>query len=257
MENKGKKVMVHKKTHKKKLRVGRCILLGILLVCAIEIIVLCVVSLCDNDRVDASALSPSTGVEVLEPTQVSSPIERFVDPNNLVYPYSTMSSDWGYDVYADGYNYYSIPNSYAMGGGMFPEVAQVYLWCVCQETGVDYYMVLALIERESGYRWYATGDSGRSKGLMQIQERWHTERMEALGVEDLYNPYSNIRVGVNYLKELQDRYLESGGAHRVLMAYNMGASGARKLWEDGTYSTAYSTQILKRAQEIRQELQEQ
>lgn len=32
------------------------------------------------------------------------------------------------------------------------------------------------------------------KGYMQIYEKWHTERMEAEGVTDLFNPYQNIRV---------------------------------------------------------------
>ena len=99
-------------------------------------------------------------------------------------------------------------------------------------------------------------DSGNSKGLMQIQERWHTERMEDLGAEDLYNPYDNMLVGVNFLKEIQDIYLDNSGAHCVLMAYNMGASGAKKLWSNGIYSTAYTRQIIQRAQEIKQELQD-
>ena len=201
----------------------------------------------------------STGdIELIQDTEsTQEPIQRYDDPNNRVFPYSLMSADWGGDVYAEGYTYYEIPRAYAMGGGMFPEVAQIYLWSICKDAGVDYYTVLALIERESGYKCYATGDSGKSKGLMQIQERWHIERMEALGVEDLYNPYVNMLVGVNYLKEIQDRYLESSGEHCVLMVYNMGASGARKLWAEGKYSTAYSTQILQRAQEIRQALQDQ
>ena len=82
---------------------------------------------------------------------------KWEDPNNDVYPYSMVSEDWGADVYEQGWKYYEIPNSYTMDGGMFPEVAQIYLWCICQEAGVDYYMALALIERESGYKYNATG----------------------------------------------------------------------------------------------------
>lgn len=193
---------------------------------------------------------------IISPEETEAPYE-YEDPNNAVYPYSIMSADWGAEVYEQGWRYYEIPNSYKMAGGVFPAVAQIYLWSVCKEAGVDYYTVLALIERESGYRYGVAGDSGRSKGLMQIQERWHTDRMEALGVEDLYNPYSNMSVGVNYLKEIQDKYLASSGAHCVLMVYNMGYSGAKKLWAKGIYSTTYTKQILQRAQEIRQEIQEQ
>jgi hypothetical protein len=178
------------------------------------------------------------------------------DPNNDVYPYSMMCTDWGAEIYAEGFTYYEIPQAYAAEGGMFPEVAQVYLWCICRDAGVDYYMVLALIERESGYKFDATGDRGRSKGLMQVQERFHLARMAELGADDLYNPYANMRVGVNYLAEIQDKYLSSSGAHCVLMVYNAGEYGAQKRWAEGIYSTDYSNQILSRAQEIKQELQD-
>ena len=203
-------------------------------------------------------------VETTEPTQepttypeeTEEPVERYIDPNNDVYPYSLMSTDWVKDAYEEGFVYYQIPRAYVIEGGMFPEVAQAYLWCICKDAGVDYYTVLALIERESGYRYDCTGDSGRSKGLMQIQERWHTGRMEALGVDDLYNPYSNMRVGVDFLKEIQNKYADSSGDACVLMVYNMGASGASKLWAEDIYSTAYTEQILQRAEEIKQELQD-
>lgn len=254
---------------RKQLFIRRCIGIGLVLVLIVGVVMLCAVACSSNNTskdttegaVTSTPLSTETTTPTQEPTtapeETEEPIWGYGDPNNRVYPYSIMSADWGAEVYEEGYRYYQIPRSYAMEGGMFPEVAQVYLWCICKDAGVDYYMVLALIERESGYKWDATGDSGNSKGLMQIQERWHTERMEALGVEDLYNPYSNMRVGVNYIKEIQDRYLASSGAHCVLMVYNMGASGANNLWAEGIYSTAYTKQILQRAQEIKQEIQDQ
>ena len=252
---------------RKQLIIKRCVGLGLVLVTVVGAILLSV-RVCRGSTVTPNELAEitySNSIEVEEPLQelndfleeTDAPVYGYGDPNNEVYPYSMMSADWGAEVYEQGWRYYEIPSSYKMAGGMFPEVAQVYLWCICKDAGVDYYMVLALIERESGYKWDATGDSGNSKGLMQIQERWHTERMEALGVDDLYNPYSNMRVGVNYIKEIQDRYLASSGAHCVLMVYNMGASGANNLWAEGIYSTAYTKQILQRAQEIKQEIQDQ
>lgn len=173
---------------------------------------------------------------------------------NYTYPYNTMSADWGSEVYEDGFRYYEIPQEYKDAGGCFPEIVQVYLWCECKEYGVDYYMVLALIERESGYHWDKVGDNGNSKGYMQIYEKWHTERMEVEGVTDLFNPYQNIRVGLNCLREIQDKYLASSGENCVLMVYNMGESGAKKLWAKDIYSSAYSREVIARAQELRQEL---
>lgn len=93
---------------------------------------------------------------------------------NYTYPYNTMSADWGSEVYEDGFRYYEIPQEYKDAGGCFPEIVQVYLWCECKEYGVDYYTVLAIIERESGYHWDKVGDNGNSKGYMQIYEKWHT-----------------------------------------------------------------------------------
>lgn len=113
---------------------------------------------------------------------------------------------------------------------------------------------LALIERESGYHWDKVGDNGNSKGYMQIYEKWHIERMEAEGVTDLFNPYQNIRVGLNCLREIQDKYLASSGENCVLMVYNMGESTAKKLWAKDIYSSAYSREVIARAQELRQEL---
>lgn len=158
------------------------------------------------------------------------------------------------EVYEDGFRYYEIPQEYKDAGGCFPEIVQVYLWCECKKYGVDYYTVLALIERESGYHSDKLGDNGNSKGYMQIYEKWHTKRMEAEGVTDLFNPYQNIRVGLNCLREIQDKYLASSGENCVLMVYNMGESTAKKLWAKDIYSSAYSREVIARAQELRQEL---
>lgn len=203
----------------------------------------------------------SISTETTEPItfveETEAPIVKYAEPNMEAYPYALTREEWGEGLYDDEeFTYYEIPHAYKVKGGMFPEVAQAYLWRLCKEVGVDYYTVLALIERESGYRYYAEGDYGKSKGLMQVQERWHTERMRSLDVTDLFHPYSNMRVGVDYLKEMQDKYLASGGANGVLMAYNMGASTAKKYWAEGIYSTEYSRGILQRALEIKQELQD-
>lgn len=209
--------------------------------------------------------SCKTAEEPAEDTVEAPPLQSEVtvyeepeDTTEVIYdPYSAMSLDWDASVYEEGFVYYEIPEEYTRAGGYFPEVAQVYLWCICRDAGVDYYTVLALIERESGYKYDSTGDSGNSKGLMQIYEYYHLDRMEEVGATDLYNPYDNMRVGVNFLAEIQDKYLASSGENCVLMVYNMGATTAKKYWEQGTYSTDYTRGILQRAQEIQQELQEE
>jgi hypothetical protein len=254
-ENKVQRERIYNRSKRRKqLMIKRCICLGLLLVMLVGGILLCAKACSGSNDIPKE---PVESIPVTAPEETEAPFEGVGDPNNNVYPYSMMSTDWVAEAYEQGWRYYDIPRSYKMAGGMFPEVAQVYLWCICKEAGVDYYMALALIERESGYKYDATGDNGNSKGLMQIQEKWHKDRMKAVGANDLYNPYENMRVGVNFLKELQDRYLDNSGEHCVLMAYNMGASGARKLWVKGIYSTAFTRYIIQRAQEIKQEIEDQ
>lgn len=175
------------------------------------------------------------------------------DTNNYIYPYNTVSADWGAEPYESGFKYYEIPEAYVRTGGCFPEAVQIYLWSLCQEYDINYYVVVAQIERESGYKWNATGDSGKSKGYMQIQERLHKDRMAEESVTDLYDPYGNIRVGLNLLRELKEK--SNGDYHYMLMSYNMGEGGCKKRNREGVYSTAYSRGVLQRAQEIEQEIQ--
>jgi len=150
--------------------------------------------------------------------------------------------------------FYNIPNEYVLTGGEFSKEVQEYTYSLCKDRGVDYNLVIALIEEESGYKSKASGDSGKSKGYMQVYKKWHKERMKKLGVTDLYDPYQNILVGVDFLEELFLKYEEPA---RVLMAYNMGESGATKLWDKGVFETEYSNRILTRAQEIQQDIQDQ
>ena len=103
--------------------------------------------------------------------------------------------------------------------------------------------VEALIERES--RWNSEAVNGDCIGLMQISERWHKDRMRALGVKDLKDPFDNILVGVDYLRELFERYEDPG---MVLMVYN-GDSRAKNLQATGELSE-YAEWILNRSAEL-------
>ena len=97
---------------------------------------------------------------------------------------------------------------------------QALLHAACDESGVPYALALAVIAQETGFR-NVTGDDGASCGYMQIQEQWHRDRMERLGVTDLMDPFGNFRVGCDYLAELMDRY----SLEEALTAYNSGRPG--------------------------------
>lgn len=89
----------------------------------------------------------------------------------------------------------------------------------CNKHGINPKIVIAMIERESRFNANAIGDNGNSFGLMQIQPRWHSQRMAKLGCTDLLNPVQNVKVGIDYLGEQLIRYGDIGLA---LTAYNSG-----------------------------------
>lgn len=125
---------------------------------------------------------------------------------------------------------------------------QMLLYGACLEFEVPYELALAVIEQETNFR-NVTGDYGASEGYMQVQQRFHKDRMDELGVTDLMDPESNFRVACHYLRELFDRY---GDTHKVLMAYNAGPSGAAKLWSEGIMTSSYSRSVMERMQKYGQ-----
>lgn len=97
---------------------------------------------------------------------------------------------------------------------------QALLHSACEESGITYGLALAVIRKETEFQ-NVMGDNGNSYGYMQIQPRWHKERMERLGVTDLTDPYSNFRVGCDFLAELLSKYT----LEEALTAYNSGKPG--------------------------------
>lgn len=129
---------------------------------------------------------------------------------------------------------YEAPITFELQQGIFD---------ICEENGISFEFVMAVIAQESSYRANVTGDGGYSKGLMQIQERYHGDLMEELGVTDLYDPLQNVKVGVallrSYFEEREDVY-------HVLMKYNGGARYANRMMEAGKVSE-YAMEITERA----------
>lgn len=116
----------------------------------------------------------------------------------------------------------------------------------CLERDINPYLVFAMCERESRYEEDAIGDNGKSLGIMQIQPRWHKERMARLGCTDLFDAKQNITVGVDYPHEL----CEMGkGVDWALMAYNGGNKYANNLHQQGKLSE-YAEYILDRTYEL-------
>lgn len=118
-----------------------------------------------------------------------------------------------------------------------------------EAAGIDPILIKAMIQKESQWNAGAMGDGGKSYGLMQIHKRFHTDRMARLGVTDLLDPVQNIKVGTDYLKEL-NAMSDGRGTNWLLMAYNMGPDQANKLWKKGTRSTDYTREISRIMEEM-------
>ena len=97
------------------------------------------------------------------------------------------------------------------------------LHLACQEAGVPYALALAVIQKETRFQ-NLFGDDGASEGYMQVQRKWHYDRMERLGVTDLMDPAGNFRVGCDFLAELLRKY----PMQEALTAYNSGSPGYNK-----------------------------
>ena len=124
-----------------------------------------------------------------------------------------------------------IEDTYLMPEHPLPMELQVKLYGACLEMGVDYELALAVVEQETRFR-NLMGDDGESAGYMQVQEKWHKDRMALLGVDDLRDPEGNFRVGCHFLKECIDKY----GLEKGLGYYNSGKAAV----------TDYSREVLGR-----------
>lgn len=114
---------------------------------------------------------------------------------------------------------------------------QDFLHTAADEFGVDYFVMVALIERETNFR-NIPGDGGSSTGYCQIQKRWWSDLMEEIGADDLTNPYDNFRTAAAILAQHLERY---GTMRDALTAYNSGSPGNSK----------YATAILANAEKWR------
>jgi soluble lytic murein transglycosylase len=111
---------------------------------------------------------------------------------------------------------------------------QTLLKNACEKYNVPYALALAVAEKESSFNPDAVSKTD-DYGLMQINKinfAWLSEQ----GIDPLTYE-GNIEAGVLILAQKLEKY---GDTELALMAYHFGDTGAKKLWDTGTYSTDYS-----------------
>lgn len=99
---------------------------------------------------------------------------------------------------------------------------------------VDPYIALAVLEIESDYQPNVQSNCG-AVGLMQWIPKWHSWRMEKFHLNDMWDPYTNIIVGMDFLNDL---YSSAGSWEKALYGYNN--------------STSYVRSVLSRADTLRE-----
>jgi hypothetical protein len=102
-------------------------------------------------------------------------------------------------------------------------------WQVGQRVGLDPTLILAIMAIESSFNPFAQSPVG-AQGLMQVMTRVHDDKYEAFGgVLAAFDPVTNLRVGVQVLKECIAR---AGSVEAGLRYY----VGAANLPQDGGYA---------------------
>ncbi|WP_349743450.1 lytic transglycosylase domain-containing protein [Roseateles cavernae] len=102
-------------------------------------------------------------------------------------------------------------------------------WTVGQRARVEPTLILAIMAIESGFNPFAQSSVG-AQGLMQVLTRVHDDKYEAFGGNlAAFDPITNLRVGVQVLKECIQR---AGGIEEGLRYY----VGAANLPDDAGYA---------------------
>jgi hypothetical protein len=102
-------------------------------------------------------------------------------------------------------------------------------WAIGQRAGLDPTLILAIMAVESSFNPFAQSPVG-AQGLMQVMTRVHDDKYEAFGgTHAAFDPISNLRVGVQVLKECIQR---AGSVQEGLRHY----VGAALLDGDGGYA---------------------
>lgn len=150
-----------------------------------------------------------------------------------------MSMDWGGDLDF-------VPIDCAL-----PDELQEFTYYLSTGYYIDFSFVMGLMFCESSFRTECVSGTN-DYGLMQINAQNHEWLSEQLGLDDISDPYQNIRAGLFILRKLFEKYDDPA---KVAMAYNMGEYGASRLWEQGVYETNYSKKVLAKADEYKAQLE--
>ena len=111
-----------------------------------------------------------------------------------------------------------------------------------RKYGYDWKLVVAIMKTESNFDKRAISSKG-AIGLMQVMPNtaeWLSPKMslEYEGVNSLYDPEQNIKLGISYLNMMHKKF---GGIEKALVAYNR---GPKRLTQDLSQSEDINSEFL-------------
>lgn len=117
---------------------------------------------------------------------------------------------------------------------IYPQKYENYVLKYANEYEVDSMLIYAIIKVESNFNPNIRSTSN-AIGLMQVMEETAKETAEKIGIEYkdgcLYDPETNIQLGVKYYSELLEEY--DNNYWLALMAYNAGTGNLKKWIDEG------------------------
>lgn len=125
-----------------------------------------------------------------------------------------------------------------------------YFYIAGNKNNIPGEILQAIAKRESNYDPLAVSESN-DHGLMQLNE-CNFDYLESVGITDVYNPYMSID-GACYLINNIRKEVKTDDWNLILMSYNMGVTGARRLYESGVTSSNYSRDVLRIAESMKGE----
>lgn len=138
--------------------------------------------------------------------------------------------------------YYNVPLDFEF---------QNYIRKICEANDVPMTLILAMISAESSFRPNIISKTN-DYGLMQINVINHEWLSDKYGVTDFLDPHQNVFCGLQMYLEYFRKYND---VNKALMAYNIGESGARKLWNKGIYETDYTRKVISIMEEFTNEIE--
>ena len=116
----------------------------------------------------------------------------------------------------------------------------IYVNALCDDYGVNYEMVKAVIQTESSWDHKAVSESG-AIGLMQILPSTAWDEFKT-PKEDLFDPYVNVTVGIKYLAHLNNHFDDMDA---TLTAYSHGPTITKKYSANYIKNNFYVKRVYK------------